>query len=580
MALLACILLCFNCKKNVEISGNLSKWQPVILTFNGPELKEESATFRDYKLDVTFTNQDKSYTVPGYFAADGNAANTSANSGNKWRVIFTPDKIGKWSYKVAFKKGKDIAASADNLNGEALELDGETGSFYVSEIDANATGFYKKGDLRYVGERYLKYGETGEWFIKAGPGGPENFLGYAEFDNTYNVEGGVATDSMLGDNRLHEYEPHIKDWKVGDPTWQDGKGKGIIGSINYLASKGLNTLYMVNNNVNGDGRDCWPWVKYEDRDIYDVSKLDQWNIVLNHLNTKGLHIDFLIWEAENTKLLNGGDMGIERRIYYRELIARFGYLPGLRWNVSEEPQITPQQMLENVNYITQIEPYGKALGAECSYLPEKRDEEYNPLLGHKNFDGAWMQIHKDHHNEILKWLGRSEKSGHKWVVSIDESMAIYTDSTDEARQIFWNVLTAGGEGFDVYFGYGGGTCDIANEDFRNRDEIWSQLAIGIEFFHNENINPLLPKMKNHNELGNGKILALPGDTYIIYLNKEDAVLNLLEVSGQFNILWLNPVKNGDLHEGSIKQVSGGSEVNLGNPPSENDEWVVLVKKAP
>jgi hypothetical protein len=235
-------------------------------------------------------------------------------------------------------------------------------------------------------------------------------------------------------------------------------------------------------------------------------------------------------------------------------------------------------MSKNVAFISEIEPYGKALGAECSYLSEKRDEEYIPLLGDKNFDGAWMQIHKDHHSEVLKWLNRSEKAGHKWVVSIDESMAIYTDSTEDARHIFWDVVTAGGEGFDVYFGYGGGTCDIANEDFRNRDAIWSQLAIGINFFKDPEINALLPKMKNHNELGSGKILALPRDTYIIYLNKEEALLNLTGVNEQFKILWLNPVKGGNLQEGDLKQVSGGSETSLGNPPYENDEWVVLVKK--
>ncbi|MEZ5397229.1 MAG: hypothetical protein R2724_31240 [Bryobacterales bacterium] len=35
---------------------------------------------------------------------------------------------------------------------------------------------------------------------------------------------------------IHHYEPHVQDWKPGDPTWQGGKGKGIIGALNYLAS--------------------------------------------------------------------------------------------------------------------------------------------------------------------------------------------------------------------------------------------------------------------------------------------------------------------------------------------------------
>jgi len=44
--------------------------------------------------------------VPGYFAADGNAANTAATAGNQWHAHLAPDKPGEWSYAVSFKQGK------------------------------------------------------------------------------------------------------------------------------------------------------------------------------------------------------------------------------------------------------------------------------------------------------------------------------------------------------------------------------------------------------------------------------------------------------------------------------------------
>lgn len=576
--MLIVLALFTSCSHDVIITGNLNKWQPVTLTINGPEVTEQSSTFRDYRLNVTFSNGDKSYTVPGYFAADGNAAHTSASTGNIWRVIFSPDAIGTWKYKVSFRKGANIAASNELNAGEPLDIDGTSGLFQIKEVAPDAKGCFAKGKLLYVGERYLQYSETKEWFVKAGPGGPENFLGYADFDSTYNVPGGVDTDSMLGENRLHEYEPHLKDWKTGDPTWKDGKGKAIIGAVNYLASMGLNNLYMVINGVEGDGRDCWPWASYNDRDVYDVSKLAQWEIVFNHLNQKGIEIDFLFWEAENDKLLNNGDMGLERKIYYRELIARFGYLPAIRWNLGEEPQISSEQLIANGEFIKSIDPYGTAVGLECSYKEDIREHEYFPLLGNQNIDGAWMQVHKNHHQEVLKYIKASDDAQHKWVVGIDESEPIYTTSIDKARTIFWQIVTAGGEGFDIYFGYGGGTCDIANEDFRNRDTIWAHLSIGLKLFQTPAINVVLPEMRSADELGNGYILSKPGEMYIIYIKNKLATLDLSGVEGDFNILWLDPINGGDMKTGDTQSVSGGQMVELGNPPVDGDEWLIWITK--
>ncbi|MEM0926736.1 MAG: PA14 domain-containing protein, partial [Planctomycetota bacterium] len=78
------------------VSGELKKWHKVTVTFDGPETSETASSnpFMNYRLDVTFTHSEsgKTYVVPGYFAADGDAANTSASSGNKWRVHFAPSE--------------------------------------------------------------------------------------------------------------------------------------------------------------------------------------------------------------------------------------------------------------------------------------------------------------------------------------------------------------------------------------------------------------------------------------------------------------------------------------------------------
>ena len=77
------------------VTGELQKWHTVAITFNGPNTSENSTAnpFLDYRLNVTFSSPNgKTFVVPGFYAADGNAAETSANSGNKWRVRLLPMK--------------------------------------------------------------------------------------------------------------------------------------------------------------------------------------------------------------------------------------------------------------------------------------------------------------------------------------------------------------------------------------------------------------------------------------------------------------------------------------------------------
>src|SRR6185436_10935103 len=95
---------------SVKITGELKQWHKVTLELAGPFAAESDASpnpFTDLRLDVTFTHESGTprYVVPGYFAADGNAANTSANAGTVWRAHLSPDKPGKWTYRVAFTQG-------------------------------------------------------------------------------------------------------------------------------------------------------------------------------------------------------------------------------------------------------------------------------------------------------------------------------------------------------------------------------------------------------------------------------------------------------------------------------------------
>ena len=92
----------------ITISGELQQWHKVTLTLDVPSAKETDKSpnpYTDLQLNIRFTHESGSpdYLVPGYFAADGNAAETSATEGNKWRAHLSPDKIGQWKYTIDFK---------------------------------------------------------------------------------------------------------------------------------------------------------------------------------------------------------------------------------------------------------------------------------------------------------------------------------------------------------------------------------------------------------------------------------------------------------------------------------------------
>jgi hypothetical protein len=174
----------------VIVTGELRTWHRIGLDFTGPSTSETATPnpFSDYALSVTFTHlaEGASYTVPGFFAADGNAAETSAEAGDQWRVYFAPDRPGTWTYSVSFTAGPDVATAGGGSS--AGFMDGLTGSFTVEPTDKTGRDHRGKGRLQYVGEHYLQYAGTGEWFVKAGADAPENTLAYEDFDAVPDTE--------------------------------------------------------------------------------------------------------------------------------------------------------------------------------------------------------------------------------------------------------------------------------------------------------------------------------------------------------------------------------------------------------
>ncbi len=586
------------------VTGELKQWHKVTLTFDGPFARErdnDTNPFTDYRLAVTFAHESGAprCVVPGYFAADGAAANTSANAGNKWRAHFSPDKPGKWSYVVFFVKGKHVAVS--DATGEPVKpLNGLSGSFNVASTGKT------KGRLQYVGKHYLRFAGTGEYFLKAGADAPETLLAYSDFDGTETRKKNVP---------LKAWQPHARDWRDGDPSWKNGKGKGLIGALNYLSGKGCNAFSFLTYNAGGDGDGVWPFVERDDKLHYDCSKLDQWGIVFDHATARGLYLHFKMQENENddskgpgaAQSLDGGDLGPERKLYCRELIARFGHALALNWNLGEENTQSAAQQRAMAQYIHDTDPYQHLIVVHT--YPNWQDKVYPELIGGKSvltgasLQNAWSQAHQ----RTLKWVTESARAGKPWVVANDEQNpaelgvppdpgyegfdgnAVGKDGKsytlhDIRKLCLWGTLMAGGAGVEYYFGYKLPQNDLVCEDWRSRDKSWNFCRIALEFFPANRI-PFWEMQNADACVGNPDnantrfCLAKRGQVYLVYLPDGGTTdIDLAGIEGAFAVQWFNPRTGGAMVDGPVKIIRGGAKRPVGQPPSDpHEDWLAVIR---
>ncbi|MGA7305987.1 MAG: DUF5060 domain-containing protein, partial [Rhodothermales bacterium] len=566
-----------------SVTGELKQWHPLTISFDGLCSGENASPnpFLDFRLEVTFSHPSSgtSYEVPGYFAADGDAAESSASVGTIWRVHFTPDRTGLWNYTASFRSGDGVAIDPDPAAGTPVAFDGAGGSFSINASDKAGRDLRGKGFLRHPTGHYLQF-DNGDYFLKGGADSPENLLAYADFDSTYNAG---------GTNYVKSYTAHLADWVSGDPTWQGTKGKGIIGALNYLASKGMNSVYFLTMNVNGDGQDVWPWTSHIERYRYDVSKLDQWEIVFSHMDLKGILLHVVTQETENDQLLDGGALGPERRLYYRELIARFGHHLAINWNLGEENTNSDAERKAFVDYFHGLDPYDHPIVVHT--FPGSKNGVYTPLLGYPNFDGPSLQMADmaDTHSETLKWVENSATAGLPWFVSLDEigpsNTGVAPDGTgdnhDQVRHhALWGNLMAGGAGVEWYFGYSYPNSDLTAEDWRSRDEMWDYTRFALQFFQDYLPFTEMAAADSLSAAADDYVFAKSDSVYALYL-PNGGTTDLTLPAGDFDVRWYNPRTGGVLQLGSVASVTGGAAVSLGDPPAEPLlDWVALVTASP
>ena len=283
-ALFACLLNPIDLP--AENADRFAKWSRIELTFDGADSRgrADPNPFA-VLLDVTFTSPSGTqYIAPGFYDGDGKGG----LDGDVWKVRFSADELGEWTYRTT-SSHKQLADKA--------------GRFEVSNAAIDAKGFWKWGRLEYRGTaknriRYLKF-RNGPYWLKAGCDDPENFLGHYQNYNTL------------------------------------AKRKA---AIDYLAGKGINSLYIMTHNIGGDDRDVWPWLGETVKEAmsnggknarFNVAKLEEWRVLFEYMQTKGA-VPYLVLEDDSAW------KAYDHSRYWREMIARFGYLPAVVFNMGEE----------------------------------------------------------------------------------------------------------------------------------------------------------------------------------------------------------------------------------------------------
>ncbi len=620
------------------VSGELKQWHKVTLTIAGPFAHERDTQpnpFTDFRLNVTFTHESGSprSLVPGYFAADGNAAESGAESGTTWRAHLSPDKPGRWTWEAQMSRGKNVAVGLAGENGAqpVASVNGKRGEFTIAASDKTGRDFRAHGRLQYVGRHHLQFAGSREFFLKAGADAPETLLAYADFDGT---APGRSDKQRPGEAKpvqaLKTWSPHVRDWRDGDPTWRGGKGKGLIGAFNYLAGTGANAFSFLTYNAGGDGDNVWPFPARDAKLHYDCSKLDQWGLVFDHATARGLFLHFKMQENEMDddrmghksepgrvpESLDGGALGVERRLYCRELIARFGHALALNWNLGEENTQSTAEIRDMAQFLTDTDPYRHPVVIHT--FPDQQDKVYPPLLGAAStlagasLQNAWNAAHQ----RTLKWRAESAKAGRPWVVAQDEQnpaglgvppdigyrggdglafeigkqqenattgdvkSRAYT-MHDIRKLTLWGTLMAGGAGVEYYFGYQLAENDLVCEDWRSRDQSWRYASHALEFFRTEKI-PFAEMQPADALIGNAAntnakfCFAKRGELYLVYLpNGGTTDLDLATANGEFTVHWFNPRSGGPL-KSTGPTVSGGSKCTLTAPDQE--DWLAVLRR--
>jgi CubicO group peptidase (beta-lactamase class C family) len=492
------------------------KWSPIELTFHGPDsdARGEPNPF-NIPFDADFTSPTgQRYQVPGFYDGDGRGG----EKGNAWKVRFSADEVGEWTYAS---------------RSPEKQLDGITGRFQVTEVPSDAEGCWRWGRLEYTGTpengiRYLKF-RDGPYWLKAGCDDPENFLGnFRNFDTL-------------------------------------AKRKS---AVDYLAGRGINSLYIMTHNLDGDDKDVWPWLGATAKEAkrnsgkdarFDIARLREWRELFEYMQRQGV-VPYLILEDDSAW------KNYDHGRYFREMIARFGDLPAVVFNLGEEhnENYRLREGLQLAQRFKQLDPYDHPLGihnvnrANNDYVDSPDVELTSIQTGMPGRKGS-LEYAVEHNRIAVQWINRCRERGRRvLVVNFDEGRP------ELDRRAWWSAYLGGG----VWEAHVPQPYDQPHSAW---ETTWTQLGGARAFMETLPFHQMQPRNDLVSE-GEAFCLADPGKVYALYLPRGGRVTVDFE-NGDYTCDWWNP-ENGSNGEFQGEQKLKGGKQTL-TPPPEGD-WAARI----
>jgi hypothetical protein len=498
----------------------------VELSFLGPDsigLDPETNPFA-LQVDVILHSPDgSSKTLPAFYDGDGHGG----LDGDVWKARYLPKQAGIWHYEV---------------HSEDPTLDGTDGSFEVvvnpeCDLDNSVNkNLNCKGQLEYAGGHYLQF-QDGEFWLKTGLDDPENFLGTA-----------------------------FGDW--------DAKRT----QIDLLNQLGVNSIYVITNNIGGDRRDTWPWVgetesqARSNADRFDVARLQAWEDFFSYVQGKGIVLHFVFNDDSAWR-------GYDEYLYIREMVARFGHHPGTIWNVGEEANeiFTDQEQLTFAAMVRDLDPNNHTVTVH-------RKSPW-PFLGDQVFDSTSIQIGDggadfsttklpDYNTIVIEHREGSSQRGHPIPIMIDETPRI-TEVNPDVRekfrtQVLYPILMGGGN-FELHYrdAYGQ-SGSVRIEDLEPLITDMVRLRRFLEELPFPEMQPCNQLLTNANNICFGD----EGMIYMVYLPSGGSEeIDLHAADGTFEQSWFNP-RTGEI---TYYGTSEDGQLQSFTAPDDGD-WVLLLMK--
>lgn len=480
--------------------GFVAKWRRVEISILGPdsESRGEPNPFAQIVDGVFTAPSGKHWKVPGFY--DGNGK--GGPDGAVWKVRFSADELGEWSFT--------------SRSGEPT-LNGWTAKFMVTAAPGDATGINRWGRLEAVGTaaneiRYLKF-RDGPYWLKAGCDDPENFLG-----------------------KSTNYDTNAE----------------RVAAIDYLSARGINSLYIMTHNLDGDDKDVWPWLGDTQKEAkanggmnarFDIAKLAEWLEIFEHMQAKGM-VTYIVLEDDSAW------KGYDHARYYREIVARFAHLPGLIFNFNEEfnENYKLAEALTFMSVLKDLDAYNHPRGIHNVNQPD------NAYVDAPHMDFTSIQTGSpgvratgglEHNQLVIDWIRRCrERNQRVFMVGVDEGRP------EEERQPWWSAYLAGGV-WEAHL------TPPYDRPMSAWETLWIELGGTRAFMES------LPFWEMHPANGivrSGKAfcLAKPGAVYAFYL-PEGGAMEIELPLGSYHAVWWNPTNGKDGQFESETPLSGGRQ---------------------